>query len=266
MRDLNNKICLVTGASSGIGESLVIALKKEGARIVLASRRIKELERVQREAGLDSKNSMIVEMDLKNPNSFPKIIDSITNKMGPVDVLFNNGGISQRSSVLETDLSVYREIMEVNFFSNIALTALVLPSMIERNTGAIVITSSIVGKVATQLRSGYSASKHALHGYYDALRLELNGRDIQILNVMPGFVKTNVSLHARKGDGSEYGIMDDAQLNGISALECSTEMIKALKNGESEVIIAGFKEHLAVGLKRFAPDILNHLLKNTKVT
>ena len=266
MKDLTNKVCLITGASSGIGESLVGALKKEGVRIVLASRRKRELERVQKESGLDSSNSMIVEMDLRNPDSFPEIINSITKKMGAIDILFNNGGISQRSSVVDTDLKVYREIMEVNFFSNIALTALVLPSMIERNTGVIVITSSIVGKVATQLRSGYSASKHALHGYYDALRLELNGKDIQILNVLPGFVKTNVSLHARKGDGSEYGIMDDAQSNGISALECATEMIKAIKNGESEVIIAGFKEHLAVGLKRFAPDLLNHLLKNTKVT
>lgn len=264
--DLKNKVCLVTGASSGIGEALVPVLKGEGAKVVLASRRKSELERVQRESGLDASNSLVVEMDLRKPDSFSEILNSITKSMGPIDVLFNNGGISQRSSVADTDLKVYREIMEVNFFSNIALTGLVLPSMIERNTGAIVVTGSIVGRVATQLRSGYSASKHALFGYYDALRLELSDKNILIQHVLPGFVKTNVSLNARKGDGSEHGLMDEAQLGGIPASECAREMVRALKNGETEVVIAGIKEQLALNLKRFAPDLLSQILKSTKVT
>lgn len=266
MNDLKGKICWVTGASSGIGEGLVKKLKKQEAKVILSARRKDELIRVQKDAGFSDADCLILEMDLTNPDSFDSKYKLVLNKFGKVDVLFNNGGISQRSLVRDTELSVYKKIFDVNFFGNIALSKTVLPDMLARKSGAIVVISSIVGKVGTQLRSGYSASKHALHGFYDALRLEVSDENVQILTILPGYIKTNVSINAVTGAGDKYGKMDDAQENGMPPEECAAKIIQALKNNESEVIIAGFKENLAVALKRFAPDLLTHVLKNSKVT
>ncbi len=266
MSYFKDKVCWVTGASSGIGEGIVKQLASEGAIVVLSSRRREELERVQKQAGLNDKNSLIVEMDLSEPETFQQCYSEIIKVYKKVDILFNNGGISQRSLVKDTELSTYKKIFDVNFFGNIALTKTVLQDMINNKSGSIVVISSIVGKVATQLRSGYSASKHALHGFYDSLRLEVADDNIHILTVLPGFINTNVSLNALTGNGEKYNKMDDALSEGMSVEECSYRILEAIESKHSEVIIAGIKENFAVVLKKLAPDLLDMLLRSTKVT
>ncbi len=266
MSYFKDKVCWVTGASSGIGEGIVKQLASEGAIVVLSSRRREELERVQKQAGLNDKNSLIVEMDLSESETFQQCYSEIIKVYKKVDILFNNGGISQRSLVKDTELSTYKKIFDVNFFGNIALTKTVLQDMINNKSGSIVVISSIVGKVATQLRSGYSASKHALHGFYDSLRLEVADDNIHILTVLPGFINTNVSLNALTGNGEKYNKMDDALSEGMSVEECSYRILEAIENKHSEVIIAGIKENFAVVLKKLAPDLLDMLLRSTKVT
>ncbi len=266
MSFFKEKVCWVTGASSGIGEGIVKQLASRGAFVVLSARRKEELVRVQKQAGLTDTNSLVLGMDLSNPESFQKCYTDVVKVFKKVDILFNNGGISQRSLVKDTELSTYKKIFDVNFFGNIALTKVVLQDMINQKSGSIVVISSIVGKVATQLRSGYSASKHALHGFYDSLRLEVTDDNIQILTVLPGFIKTNVSLNALTGNGETYNKMDDALSEGMSAEECSIRILEAIESKQSEVIIAGLKENFAVVLKKIAPDLLDKLLRSTKVT
>ena len=266
MSYFKEKVCWVTGASSGIGEGIVKQLASKGAFVVLSARRKDELLRVQKQSGLTDTNSLILSMDLSNPESFQKCYTEVIKVFKKVDILFNNGGISQRSLVKDTELSTYKKIFDVNFFGNIALTKVVLQDMITQKSGSIVVISSIVGKVATQLRSGYSASKHALHGFYDSLRLEVADDNIQVLTVLPGFINTNVSLNALTGNGEKYNKMDDALNEGMSAEECSIRILEAIESKQSEVIIAGLKENFAVVLKKIAPDLLDKLLRNTKVT
>src|SRR5690606_21531087 len=134
------------------------------------------------------------------------------------DCLILNAGLSQRSLVEETKMEVYRELMEVNYFGNIALTKAMLPSFVTQNSGHFVVISSLVGKFGTPYRSGYSASKHALHGYFDSLRAELmmKQQNIDVTIICPGFVSTNISYNALGGEGSKVGSYDEANAQGLT--------------------------------------------------
>jgi short-subunit dehydrogenase len=182
-----------------------------------------------------------------------------------VDVLVNNGGVSQRSLVLDTSPEVDRRIMEINFFATIALTKCVLPTMLERKSGHIVVISSVVGKFGTPLRSTYAASKHALHGFMDALRAETWRAGLKITLVCPGFVRTAISLNALTGDGTPQGTMDDALLKGMAPDRCAEKILRALEKGREEVIVGGW-ETLGVYLKRFLPGVFSAVIRRAKVT
>jgi short-subunit dehydrogenase len=179
-------------------------------------------------------------------------------------VLINNGGISQRSLVAETRLSVDRKIMEVNYFGNIALTKGILASMIANKSGHIVNISSLVGKFGTPYRSAYAASKHALHGFYDSMRAELWNKNIEVTMVCPGFVKTNVSINALDKDGNKTEEMDDAQANGMLPETAANKIVWAIKKSKKELYLGG-KEVYAVYLKRFFPSLFSKMIKKAKV-
>ena len=140
------------------------------------------------------------------------IRDRIWHEHGPIDVVIHSGGITQRSLCVETELQVYEKLMRINFFGTIAITQALLPKMIERGSGHIVVISSLTGKFGTPLRSGYAASKHALHGYTDALRAEVADNGVKVTTICPGFVRTEISRNALSGDASAHGIMDDLSL------------------------------------------------------
>ena len=157
---------------------------------------------------------MFCRWTLADTASLEKASQRALQECGPIDILINNGGISQRSVVVETRLEVDRRIMEVNFFGAVTLTKLVLPSMLSRKSGHIVVNSSVIGKFGTPFRSAYAASKHALHGFFESLRAELWGEGIRVTMICPGFVRTNISVNALKGDGSTLGSMDAAHPPG----------------------------------------------------
>jgi len=181
-------------------------------------------------------------------------------------LLINNGGISQRALAHETQLAVYEELMAVNYFGNIALTLAVLPSMRARKSGAIAVISSVAGKLGTPLRSGYSASKFALDGFYEALRAENYRENIQVTMVFPGFVNTRVSFNARKSDGKKQGVMDGAQAKGISAAECARPTMEAIVRKKNDVYISGAREKFAVFMHRFFPNLFVKIIRKAKVT
>lgn len=259
-----DKVVWITGASGGIGEALAVEFSRYGARVVLSARRREELERV-RERLVWPENHLILPLDLADSDSFAGATEQVLAAMGRIDVLVNNGGISQRSLIRDTDLSVDRRIMEVNFFGAIGLTKAVLPHMIERGGGQIVVISSLVGEVSTPLRSAYAASKHALHGWFEALRAEEYDHGIRVLMVMPGFIRTQVSVHALGADGSAHGTMDRSQAEGMLAEVCAERIIDAVQRGREQVIIAR-REKFGIYLKRWFPMLYRRLIRRVNVT
>ena len=155
--------------------------------------------------------------------------------------------------------------METNFFGTVALTKAVLPSMLERRSGSIGVVSSVAGKIGTPLRSAYCASKHALHGFFDALRAEVWRQGISVTIVCPGFIRTNISINALNGCGGAHGVMDDAQACGMLPDACARKIIEAVDKRRDEVCIGG-RELMGVYLKRVAPGLLNRIIRKAKVT
>ncbi len=261
---MKNKVVWITGASSGIGEALVYAYNGLGAKLIISSRNLDALARVKSKCN-DQENVHILTLDLEDSHSLPNKAEDAIRVFGKIDVLINSGGISQRSLAMKTDLVIEQRFMTINFWGTVILSKAVLPQMIVNGAGSIVCVSSLVGKFGTRFRSAYAASKHALHGYFDSLRMEIDHPHINILIACPGFIRTNVTLNALTADGSKQGTMDEAQENGMSPEACAQQIIKAIDKRKQEVYIGG-KETMGVLLKRLFPSLFSIIIKNTKVT
>lgn len=263
MTQLKDQVVWITGASSGIGEALAVAASAQGAKLVLSSRREAELQRVKN-ACANAQHVAILPLDLTDFDA-DAAAAAAASFFGPIDLLINNAGISQRSTVLQTEMSVYRRLFELDFFACVALTKALLPGMVAKKSGHIVTISSVVGYVGTPLRSGYAAAKHALHGFYDALRAEVWREGVKVTLICPGFIKTNVSLNAITGDGGTHGLMDSGQLRGMEAAECARQIWAAVAANKEEALI-GAKEALFVRVKRHLPGLMSYAIKRAKVT
>jgi len=265
MTKLSDKNIWITGASSGIGEQLAYQLAEKGNRLILSSRRREELERVKKNC-LEStqENIRIITMDLSDLDSLDEVANRALATFGGIDVLMNNGGISQRSLAIDTNFNVDQHLLNVNFLSVVKLTKLVLPGMLKRNQGHITVTSSLVGKFGTPYRSSYSASKHALHGFFDALDAELSETGIYTTLFCAGYIKTNISVNALTGDGSLHNKMDENQAKGKSAEEAARAMIRSIEFNKREVYFGG-KEIMGIYLKRFFPSMLTRIVRKMKI-
>lgn len=256
-----NKVVWITGASSGIGEALALAFAKEGAQLVLSARRKDELERVAAQCGSDK--CMILPLDLASTEKIDELTQQVLQRFLRIDILVNNGGISQRSLAKETPLAIDRKIMEVNYFGQVALTKSVLPHMLKQKHGHIVVMSSIAGKFGFWFRTAYSASKHALHGFFEALRLETEADGIKILVAVPGKIQSDISLHALKSDGTTHNQMDQSQQEGMPAAECARIILDAVQSGKEEILIGG-REIKAVWIKRHFPKWFGKIIRRQK--
>ena len=263
--NFSGKIVWITGASSGIGKALALELSKQEAKIILSSRKKEDLELVKQQCK-NINDVKIITIDLEDYNNLQPKVDAAIALFGKVDILVNNGGISQRSFAKDTLISVDKRIMDINYLGTVALSKALLPHFIENKKGHFVITTSIVGKIGTPLRSSDAASKHALHGFFDSLRAEHFKDNITVTLVCPGFVNTNVSKNALTGNGSPQQKMDVATENGIDPEHFAKLMIKVIKNKKEEVYIAGAKEKLAVFAKRFYPKLLSIMIRKLSVT
>ena len=263
--NFNNKVIWITGASSGIGKHLAIELSNLGAKLILSSRNIEALETVKKLCNQSSEIKLI-NLDLEDYNTFKPKVEEAISAFKTIDILVNNGGISQRSFAKETSIDVDKRIMDVNYLGTVALTKALLPHFIKNQSGHFVTTTSIVGKIGTPLRSSYAASKHALHGFFDSLRAEIHTNNIAVTLVCPGFVNTNISLNALTGNGKAQNKMDNATKNGIAPEHFARLMAKAIYKKKQEVYIAGFKEKLGVYIKRFFPKLLSKMIRKLSVT
>lgn len=257
--EVKNKTVWITGASSGIGEALTYALAAAGAgKIIISGRRLPELARVK--ANCPGSTDIVIQtLDVAKHDEIFTIAAAVQKAQGIIDLLINNAGISQRGTVLETGIEVDKRIMDVDFFGTVALTKAVLPGMVKNGSGMILAMSSLSGKMGVPQRSAYSAAKHALHGFFDALRAENTHLGIKVLLICPGYIRTDISKNALNAAGEKAGKMDANQENGLSPETLAQRILKAIRKEEREIYVGG-KEKLGVYLKRFFPGILAGIL------
>ena len=234
---LENKTIWITGASSGVGEGMATVFHREGADIIISARREAELERVKAACTAGPGGVHILPFDITNAKQRSDAARKVLGEFERLDVLVNNAGIGQRSAAMDTQLDVDRRIMEVDFFAPVALTKLVLPRMIGQKSGHLVVTSSVAGKHAVPHHSAYCAAKHALHGYFDTLRVEHLHDNIDVTLLVIAGIRSNVFRHALTGDGSEYGPSNWDDRNGITAEECAERVVTGMLNRDYELVI-----------------------------
>lgn len=257
-----DQVVWITGASSGIGEAMAREFAREGARLVLSSRRTAELERVR--LGCERPDHhRVLPFDLADTTSFADLARSVISGAAGVDVLVNNGGVGQRALAVDTDEPVERAIMEVNYFAPVALSKAVLPSMLSRGRGQIVVVSSVMGYVGTPGRSSYAAAKHALHGYFDSLRAEVASRGIAITLICPGYVRTQISLNALGPRGEPHGRVDPKTARGITPERCARGIVRAAARRQREAYIGGW-EVAGIFLQRFVPGLFARIVRRMK--
>jgi dehydrogenase/reductase SDR family protein 7B len=247
-----DKVVWITGASSGIGESLVYAFTRRGAFVVASSNDMPGIERVKAACGEKSSMVMCVPFDLADTDTIQEIVDQVIKKTGRIDFLLNIGGISQRARIEETPIWLDRKIFEINYFGTIALTKAILPYMIKQKSGHVLATSSISGRFGFPLRSAYSASKQALHGFFETLFLENKQNNIRSSVIIPGRVRTSISFHALKGNGKEHGKMDDGLAKGLLPEEAAEIIIKGILKNKREILV-GKGEMILLHIRRYLP-------------
>lgn len=261
MKRFQHKVIWITGATSGIGEALSRVFAASGARLILSGRNVSRLQELREELTSEVE---ILPFDLSDSQSLRGVVNQAIDSYGEIDILVNNGGISQRSLAEDTPVEVDRKVMEVNYFGNIALTKYLLPHFLERNQGHVVVISSLVGKFSTPYRTGYSASKHALHGFYDGLRAETAGRGLTVSIICPGFIRTNVSVNALTGSGEKLNRMDESTEKGMAPDKCARRIAMAIRRKKREAYIGG-KEIWGVYLHRFFPGMFAGIIRKAKV-
>lgn len=263
MRNFEGKTIWITGASSGIGEALCKQLNHKGVNLILSSRNREKLESLA--SSLTQCQCTVITIDLEHSSSIHSAMEQVNTLGLKIDLLINNGGISQRSNALETNEDTERRIMEINYFGNILLGKLVATEMLKTGGGHIAVMSSISGKFGFFLRSTYAASKHALHGYYESLRLENEKNGLKISMICPGKINTPISQNALSGDGNKHAQIDNNQRTGMPVDKCANEILKGISKEKMEIYVGG-KELKAVRIKRLFPNLFHKLIRKQPAT
>ena len=212
----------------------------------------------------NSENIETLAFDLADYLNMKPIVKTAISFFGQIDILINNGGISQRSPIIETSIEVDKKLMEIDYLGTVALTKSLLPHFVSNKSGHYVVVSSLMGKFSSPLRSAYCGAKHALHGFFDALRLEHDSDNIKVTMICPGFVNTNVARNALTADGSKQGFQDDMTENGLDVNIFVKRMIKAMRKEKFEAYIGKF-ETKGIYLKRFFPKLLHKFVLKSRV-
>lgn len=260
MSSVENKVIWITGASSGIGEALAYVLANAGAKLILSARRKEELERVKGNCPASTQPAVrVLPLDLEQADTLHLCTAAAIQLFGHIDILINNAGLRHHSLVAQTPLAMDRKLMEVNYFSAVALAKYLLPHFIGRRQGHFVNISSVTGKFGTPYRSAYAASKHALHGFFDALRAEHYKDNVRVTMVCPGFIETSIPPNSNSD-----APLDKKHWKGKQADWCAREILSAIERGKEEVYLGG-REVLGVYLKRFFPRLFTRIIRKIAV-
>jgi short-subunit dehydrogenase len=249
MLKFENKTALITGGGSGIGEALAYQYAKKGTNVILTGRRLETLEKVQQNCIALGVKAWCKTVDVEKPESIDELVAWIRSEGHLIDFLLLNAGISQRALTLETDISVDRRLMEVNYFGGIYLVKSLKDMFIERGVH-IAVVSSVSGVFGFPVRSAYCASKHAIHGFYETIALEYP--QIKTTIIIPGRIHTEVSKNALDGNGKATGIMDPGQANGYDVNKCAKVAIRAIAKCRHQKVIGGF-DTIMVPFYKYVP-------------
>jgi short-subunit dehydrogenase len=264
VKTFREKRIWITGASTGIGAALAHELSNRGASLILTSRSRERLERVREHC---NGPVSLLPFDLGDERTCRDAAERAETFYGGVDVFIGNAGISQRSLFEQTDYEVINRIISINLIANLVLVRSLLPGMKERKEGGIVLMSSIVGKFGSPLRSLYSASKHALHGFAESIQAELYQDNISVSVVVPGYVRTNISYHALAADGSLYNRLDPGQESGIGVEQCAKAILRGIEKQKQEIYVGiNAKARAALVVSRFFPVLFNKIVSKADVT
>jgi len=255
--ELAGRVVWVTGASSGIGEALAVSAAQAGAKLVLTARREQELERVRARCP-DPSRVLVLAADLTQFDPVT-LCAAAAKPFGPIDILVNNAGWSQRGRFVETQMEVYRQVMELDFFAPLALTQAVLPAMRERGSGHVVMIGSVLSRIGTPMRTGYAAAKHALAGFTQALEAELWSEGVKVALVMPGYIRTNVSMNALGPDGLPHARLDQSIAKGLPPEVCAAQIWKGVARDAPEITVG--KERFALLAQRWLPGLVRRVLR-----
>ena len=242
----------ITGASSGIGRAIARALSSKGASVVLSGRNVAALEAVAKDCG----DARVLPFEATDFDEIPGIAERAWSWQGRIHGLVNNAGVSQRSLAIDTEFAVYQRMIAIDLLAPIALTQALLPRMVKAGGGTIVAIASVAGLAGIPLRSAYSAAKHGLVGYHDAVRAENEHLGIKVHVIAPGSVRTDVSRNALTADGSRRGVSDAAIDNGLAPEEVAQSILAAVESGKREVVLAKEAEAGIAVLRRKDPDAL----------
>ncbi|MBG0860507.1 MAG: SDR family NAD(P)-dependent oxidoreductase [Bacteroidales bacterium] len=259
------KVAWITGASSGIGEALVYEFIKLDTSVIASSNDPAGLERVKAACGEKSVNVRCVPFDLSETAGIENLVRQQVELSGHIDFLLNIGGISQRARIDETPLWLDRKIFEINYFGTIALTKALLPYMVKQKSGHLLATSSISGRFGFPLRSAYSASKQALHGFFETLYLENKQNNLRTSVIIPGRVRTNISYHALDGEGREQGKMDEGLAKGLLPGTAARIIIRGIRRNKREILV-GRSEMFMLYIRRYCPWLFFRIADKVKPT
>lgn len=260
MSKLESKVAIITGASSGIGRALALEMGERGARLVLGARNEEKLDDLSRELNDMSVENIVVQTDVKVENDCKNLVLSAVDNYGGVDVLVNNAGISMRALFRDLDLDVIRNLMDVNFWGAVYCTKYALPYLLE-SKGSVVGVSSIAGYKGLPGRTGYSASKFAMHGFLETLRIENLKTGLHVLIACPGFTSSNIRNTALAADGSQQGESPRDEAKMMSAEEVATHISKAIEKRKKHLVLTG-QGRTTVLLNKFFPYFMDKMVYN----
>lgn len=254
----DSHVAWVTGASSGIGEALAGALLHGGAFVVLSGRRSAELERV---ASIRPDRALVLPFEATDFDGLSQAVERAWAWQGRIDLLVNNAGISQRSLAIDTAFDVYRRLIDVDYLAPVALTQQLLPKMVARRAGHIAVVSSVAGKAGAPLRTGYCGAKHAVVGYFEALRSEIEtAYGIHVSVILPGSVRTAIASNALSADGSKRDRSDTNIDNGLDAGDAAERILQGLAARRRDIVVAEGIELGALQLRTHDPERLYDLV------
>uniref|UniRef100_A0A914ZKG6 Dehydrogenase/reductase SDR family member 7B n=1 Tax=Parascaris univalens TaxID=6257 RepID=A0A914ZKG6_PARUN len=252
---VRDRTVLITGASSGLGRELAIKFYRQGAKLILTARSIDKLkdlcEQLKGMRDVENKNEPVYKyLDICDPNGFGEIVALSPSRH--IDILVNNAGVSMRGSCKDTPMKVHKQLMEVNYFGHVAVTKALLDYI--PDDGAILVTSSLQGRIAVPYRSAYSASKHAAQAFFDCLRCE-NRPKLQILVVSAGYMNTGFGRHALNTQGEPINKDDENQAKGMNPTVAAEKIYTALVNRQTELVLAPFHHRFAIFIRWFSPNL-----------
>ncbi len=257
---MKEKVVVITGASSGIGEALAKRFALAGANVVIAARNIGKLNKLAEELSKDAAEVLTVKTDVSSESECRNLINETVIKFGGIDILINNAGISMRALFENTDLNVIRKLMDVNFWGTVYCSKFALPHLL-KSKGSVVGVSSIAGYKGLPGRAGYSASKFAMQGFLEVIRIENMKKGLHVLIACPGFTASNIRNTALASDGSQQGESPRDEDKMMSADEVAIHIIKAIRKRKDRLTLTT-QGKLTVVLNKFFPKFMDKMVYN----